>query len=802
MTGPPLIEKIRRPLDFLSRQASSRLSVVSGIEKTLSAWIDEVLKTHSGREVQGLLKDLRKAFSGFDALPAEEKRRRVNQGKSLLPRLEALLQFSPSGQGPFAQSIQFVKGVGPRRAQTLARLGISTVGDALYFLPRQYADRSRLKKIRQLVPGAEETLLAEVHGAGPVMTGRGRRMYEVIFADETGWLTGVWFTFRPSYMTQHFPSGRRFLLSGMIRQNPHRGGRLEIYHPEAEEVDEGGPGSKEPIHLGRIVPIYPSTEGLHQRTLRALMKEVVEGFAAGAVETTPPAVVKQQRLIPLSRALQGIHFPPEGANVDSLNQGRSPGHRRLIFDELFSLQVGLALRRAQTKRSKRRFSYRVEGPLTEGLQAHLDFALTTAQKRVIGEIAQDLSGPFPMNRLLQGDVGSGKTLMALQAILMAVQSGYQAAFMVPTEVLAEQHAFTIRGLTEPLGVPAVLLTGRLKGKSRTKTLEALACGEVAIAIGTHALIQEDVRFKALSLAVIDEQHRFGVMQRSALREKGETPDILVMTATPIPRTLTLTAYGDLDLSVLDELPPGRQPVKTQVFTGGKADRIRKVLKAELKAGHQAYVVLPLVEETERSDLNAAVEMAERIRGEFPQYPVGLLHGQMKGEEKERMMRAFAAGEVAILAATTVVEVGVDVPNATVMWVEHAERFGLSQLHQLRGRVGRGGAPSFCFLHAYPPLTEEAKARLKVMSQTQDGFVIAEKDLQMRGPGEILGTRQTGVPELRLAHLLRHAPLLAAARQEAFRLVEEDPDLRQPTHENLRSWVNQQWGETLHLVDVG
>ncbi|MBI2880445.1 MAG: ATP-dependent DNA helicase RecG [Candidatus Tectomicrobia bacterium] len=711
----------------------------------------------------------------------------------------------------FAEPVQSVHGVGPRRAQTLSRLGIETVADALFFLPRRYVDRSRLQPVAGLRPGREETFLATVLGGGVGFIGRGRRVYEVFFGDAAGGgsagvVTGVWFAFRAGYMKERYRPGRRFLLSGVVRSNPYRRERLEIHHPEVEEADpEGG---REALHTGRIVPFYPATEGINQRALRSFMKRVVDDFSGRVVEATPREFVLRRRLAPLTEALRAVHFPPEGADVETLNAGRSPWHRRLIYDELFALQTALALRKGRWKRRRRARGYRLDGPLTEGFLRGLPFALTAAQARVLREIGRDLASPAPMNRLLQGDVGSGKTVVAVWSALAAVQSGRQAAVMAPTEVLAEQHAANILRWTDPLGVRSALLTGRVKGRAREELLGQVAGGAVSLLVGTHALLQEDVRFRSLGLVVMDEQHRFGVLQRSVLRGKGGDPDVLVMTATPIPRSLTLTLYGDLDLSVLDEMPPGRMPVETRVYMGGRAEEAWRVLREELDGGRQAYFVLPLVEETERSDLKAAVGTAERLRRRFDLIGVGLLHGRMRGEEKEAVLRDFRAGRVRLLVTTSVVEVGVDVPAATVMWVEHAEHYGLAQLHQLRGRVGRGPGPpggggkSYCILRAHPPMTEEAEVRLAVMAETSDGFRIADRDLEIRGPGEVFGTRQAGAPEVPFAHLLRHADLLAQAREDAFHLVGRDPELSDPRQAGLRSWVERRWGERVDLADVG
>ncbi|RMF88793.1 MAG: ATP-dependent DNA helicase RecG, partial [Nitrospinota bacterium] len=547
--------------------------------------------------------------------------------------------------------------------------------------------------------------------------------------------------------------------------------------------------------------IYPATEGMPQKQLRRIMKQVIDTYGDKIEETLPPALRERWRLIPLSEAIRQVHFPDDSVDVELLNAQRSPGHRRLIFEELFFLELALALKRQGTLEEKRGIAYHGEGKLQEKLRRLLPYRLTAAQERVLEEIRQDMRQPHPMNRLLQGDVGSGKTIVALFALLTAIESGYQAAIMAPTEILAEQHYLTLYPYLEQLGYPMALLTSNVRGTRREALLSAIARGEIALVIGTHALIQEDVRFARLGFVVIDEQHRFGVLQRASLMQKGYHPDVLVMTATPIPRTLAMTVYGDLDVSVIDQLPPGRQPITTRVFYEKQRERAYQLVRSEVEAGRQAYLVYPLVEESEKLELKAATEMATRLQQEtFPQFSIGLLHGRMRSEEKEAVMRAFAAGEIDILVSTTVIEVGIDIPNASVMLIEHAERFGLAQLHQLRGRVGRGPHRSYCLLLAHYPMSEEARQRLRVMVESQDGFYIAERDLEIRGPGEFMGTRQSGLPELKLADLVRHQQLLQEARQAAFSLVREDPKLQ--SYPLLRAVVQRDWLPRVSLIEVG
>jgi ATP-dependent DNA helicase RecG len=590
------------------------------------------------------------------------------------------------------------------------------------------------------------------------------------------------------------------IVTGEVRINAYSGQRKEVHHPDLEliEADE-----REPLHTGRMVPVYPATEGLHQKTLRTVIKRIVDEYAHQVDDCLPPALRERLHLMEASQALREVHFPSADADLEALNHWSSEAHRRLVFEEFFLLELGLALRQRDTMIEERRIAYRGTGALADQLRTQLPFKLTTAQEHVLAEIMANMRRPHPMNRLLQGDVGSGKTIVALLAMLLAIESGFQAAIMVPTEILAEQHYLTMHHLVEPFGVRVRLLTSAIKGSRRRELLETIAAGDVDLIVGTHTLIQEGLEFKALGLAVIDEQHRFGVLQRATLKRKGYSPDVLVMTATPIPRTLAMTVYGDLEVSIIDELPPGRLPVITQLCYESRRGQSYELMRQVLRQGRQVYVVYPLIEESEKTDLRAATAMAEQLQREvLPEFRVGLLHGRLKSDQKEHIMRAFSTGDLKVLVSTTVIEVGVDVPNATLMLVEHAERFGLAQLHQLRGRVGRSHHQAYCLLMADFPMSEEAKQRLQTLTQHDDGFVIAERDLEIRGPGEFLGTRQSGLPELRVAHLIRDQRVLAEARREAFALVAEDPHLYRPEHEGLRQALMNRWQQKFELMHVG
>jgi ATP-dependent DNA helicase RecG len=680
-----------------------------------------------------------------------------------------------------------MKGIGPQRARLLAKLGLETVEDALFFLPARHEDRSRLTPFRSLKGGETVTTLGSIAGVSPPPRGRPRAPLAVLLRDATGFLSAVWFNQR--YLERVFKRGQRLIVHGKVQR--YGGGPLQMQVKDYEIVEDS---DDETLHTGRLVPVYGLTQGLTQRPMRSLMKRLVDAYADQVEEPLPDLMRARRQFGPLAAALKAGHFPQTEA-------ARAAARRRLAYDDFFLLQLGLAIRRHREGR-QRGLAMNPPGALWRKLVGSLPYTLTNAQQRVWREIRTDMAAPYPMNRLLQGDVGSGKTVVAALAILAALEAGYQAALMAPTEILAEQHFMTLTQLLSPLDVPVALLTNNIKGKARESLLARVAGGEIGCVVGTHALVQEGVQFRRLGLAVVDEQHRFGVAQRATLRGKGESPDVLVMTATPIPRTLALTLYGDLDISVLDELPPGRRPVITRARPEAGRRKIYAFLREQVGAGRQVYVVCPLVEESEASDLRAATEMAERLQREvFPDLRVGLLHGRMAFADKERVMREFKGGAIHILVSTTVIEVGIDVPNAAVMVVEHAERFGLSQLHQLRGRVGRGPWKSYCILMSAAS-SEEARRRIGAMEATNDGFRIAEADLSLRGPGDFFGTRQSGLPEFRVADLLRDAALLEEARQDAVGLVQGDPNLIKPEHRALRAALLARWRGKLDLASVG
>ena len=668
-----------------------------------------------------------------------------------------------------------LQNVGPAHAKKLLKLGIATVGDLLYHFPRRYDDYSKLKTISQLVYGEEVTLLVTVCEAHTRESHRGGvTITTVLLADTTGKINATFFN--QPFLQQQFKSGRRIVISGRVDQDL---GHLSFKHPEWE------PFSKDLLHTARIVPVYPLTEGITNRWLRRLIKGIVEYWAPKAADALPEPIRARENLLDAPTALSEIHFPTSPEKMDA-------ARRLLALDEFLLIQLGVLRQRRQWRQVPGR-ALRADDALQKSFLASLPFQLTNAQQRVLQEILGDIKRPQPMSRLLQGDVGSGKTVVAAAAMLTAAANDAQAALLAPTEILAEQHYKTLSAiLAKQANPPRVrLLTGGLKNREKEQARAEIAAGEIDVAVGTHALIQEDVEFKDLALAVIDEQHRFGVEQRGTIRAKGYHPHILVMSATPIPRTLALTLYGDLDLSIIDEMPPGRQEIKTKWLEPRERERAYAFIANQVKDGRQAFVICPLIEESESIDAKAAVEEYERLRKDiFPNLRVGLIHGKLKPSEKDATMDAFRDHAIDILVATSVVEVGIDVPNATVMLIEGADRFGLAQLHQFRGRVGRGEHQSYCLLLA-DKSGATSDERLRVIESTQDGFRLAEEDLKLRGPGEFFGTRQSGLPDLKVARL-SDVQILEEARQIAQEIFARDPELNQPEHQLLAQRVQAFW----------
>ena len=725
--------------------------------------------------------------------------------------------------------VQYIKGVGPRIAEILNAKGIYTVGDLLYYLPFRYEDRLNPRGIGELRPGEMATVIGEVRNSGLFST---RRMpiFQLTVGQGRSRLRCLWFN--ATYLQDKFKPGEMIALYGKVEQD-QRTRELQIMQPQFEILGEGESGDNsaekkaaESLEIGRIVPIYESAgQGkLSPRWFRRAIRTALDNLTPELPEPIPAIVRSRMGLVGPRAALWNVHWPEPGESFQDLQSSRTPAHIRLIFDELFFVELGLELRRREQK-AETGIAFKLDDKVRAAIKKILPFHPTPAQKRVLKEIAGDMEKPYPMRRLLQGDVGSGKTIVGFEAAIIAIENGYQVALMAPTEILAQQHYFSARRILENAGYRIVLLTGSLESDRKREIRRHIAQGSAQLVIGTHALLEEKVEFANPGLVIVDEQHRFGVMQRLKLMKKsGEEvrgaagaavrpserslaaaePDVLVMTATPIPRTLALTLYGDLDLSVLDELPPGRTPIVTKSITDDQSPKVWDFVRKQVAAGHQAYVVYPVIAENEDTELKAAVKMYRELSGRiFADLKVGLLHGRLDAELKEQVMRMFQKGELNILVATTVIEVGVDVPNATVMVIEHAERFGLAQLHQLRGRIGRGAAKSYCILMTGGKVTEEGQRRLDAMVRTNDGFQIAELDLELRGPGEIFGTRQAGLPSFRVANIIRDGQLLEAAKREAAAVL-AGPNSEITSEEISRALVQMRarWKHTYGLVEVG
>lgn len=832
----PLLDILRRvaqPIDFAGRDNGAHVATVKDLASVVRRHMVEALALGPhAPAVEIQLLALRAVCDDFEGTSDRDRRRqclaraqtllrqlRGGRSKAEPPQEKSLSESDiaeapvvPSGPSPREQPIQFVKGVGPKRAPLLERLGIRTVEDLLWTLPWRYEDRTQVTRTTQLAPGTQaivcgivrKTLLKKIPH-------RRLTILEITIEDAVGSLVAT--VFNQPYLEEQLPLGTQVLLSGRVPQYV-RGGtsaalpRLEV---QEHEVVTGELGQT--LHLGRVTPIYHETRGWSSRQMRVLMRGMLEETRARLDEVVPDAMRRRLKLPLLRDALRTVHAPTAVAELADLNQSATSAHRRLAFEELFLLELALASRHETVAKAVKPFQVAPAPGLFHRLKGLLQYRLTGAQERVIAEIQRDMTAPHPMNRLIQGDVGCGKTIVALHALALACANGLQAVLMVPTELLAEQHAANLAPLCAKLGITMTLLSGKERGTLRRERLAQIADGTARLVVGTHAVVQPSVRFANLGLAVIDEQHKFGVMQRKTLVEKGYQPDVLILTATPIPRTLAMTVYGDLDVSVIDALPPGRQPIRTMAFPQTQRRKAYQLVRDELRAGRQAYVVFPLVEESEKIDLEAAEVGCERLRQEeFSDYRVGLVHGKLSAEARNDTMAAFKSGAVQVLVATTVIEVGVDVPNATVMVIEHAERFGLAQLHQLRGRVGRGAQQSYCVLidaasagqgrwarDAQNPSL--AQQRIEALIRTTDGFAIAEEDLRIRGPGEMFGTRQSGLPEFRAANLIRDAALLDVARKEAFALLREDPELARSEHAVLRQAMTRRWAAKLSLGEV-
>jgi len=725
--------------------------------------------------------------------------------------------------------VQFVKGIGPRLAEILATKGLHTVDDLLHYLPFRYEDRLNPRGIAELRAGEMATVIAEVRTSGLFRT---RRMpiFQMTAGQGRTRLKCLWFN--ATYLKDKFQPGQMVALYGKVQDDR---GELQLVQPQFEILSEpdGDTEQKaaESLEIGRIVPIYESAgQGkLTSRWFRRIIRKALEDITPELPEGIPAAVRQRLNLAPPREALWRVHWPDEGSSMQELQSFRTPAHIRLIFEDLFFIELGLELKRREQK-AQTGIAFELTDGVRAAIKKILPFHPTGAQKRALKEIAADMEKPFPMRRLLQGDVGSGKTLVAFEAAIIAIENGYQVALMAPTEILAQQHYFSARRILEPSGYKIVLLTGSLEDDRKREIRRHIAQGNAQLVIGTHALIEQKVEFAKLGLVVVDEQHRFGVLQRFKLMKKknggsdvrrasldqtgedarshvagdGAEPDVLVMTATPIPRTLALTLYGDLDISVLDEMPPGRTPIITRRVGDERSDEVWQFVRKQVAAGHQTYIVYPVIEENEESELKAAMKMYQELSKKvFPDLRVAVLHGRMEADLKEQVMRLFQQGKIQILVSTTVIEVGVDVPNAAVMVIEHAERFGLAQLHQLRGRIGRGAAKSYCILMTGGKVSEEAERRLDALVRTNDGFQIAELDLEMRGPGEFFGTKQAGLPSFQVASLIRDRDLLELAKKEAaFVIAGPNSEISQAEIDRALRQMRTRWQKTYGLVEVG
>ncbi len=807
--------KLIKILRLEQQQGYQDRAVIGGMARFATEWEKEAQATARNSQQAALARDITALLIGYTALPDVETRRAVVEKilalvQEVIP--EALQQVEQRREPPspppapprpaqppevptrpkappavpeapplsgLDAPVQELPGVGPVNAKRLARLGIHTVADLLQHFPRRYVNYATLKPIGKLRVGDRVTVIGNVWEFGERKTRGGRKVVHAIVSDASGSIQATWFN---PYVIRQLTKGKTYAFSGTVDAYL---GRLVMVNPEWEPVD------RDLVNTARLVPVYPLTQGMSQRWLRRLIKKTVDAWASRLEDYLPESIRSELGLMPLGEAYRQIHFPDD---EEVLRKAR----QRLVFDELLFLQLGI-LRQRQVWRSRPGQALVVHKAWVDRFLGQLPFTLTRAQQRALDEILEDMQKSTPMSRLLQGDVGSGKTVVAAAAMWIAACNRAQSALMAPTEILAEQHfrglSKLLDGLTLPGGEPlrVALLTGSVRGQEREAILRDLAAGRIHIVVGTHALIQMGVEFHNLALAVVDEQHRFGVEQRAALRSKGRHPHLLVMSATPIPRTLALTVYGDLDLSIIDEMPPGRQPILTRWLKPTERERAYAFIRRQVEAGRQAFIIYPRVEsdDDEAAEEKAAVNAYRFLQKEvFPHLRLGLLHGRMKGEEKDRVMRAFASGEIDILVSTSVVEVGIDVPNASVMLIESAERFGLAQLHQFRGRVGRGPHKSYCILIS-DANTPEAVERLRAMETIQDGFKLAEKDLELRGPGDFFGTRQSGLPPLRLAKLT-DTKTLDLARRVARRIYEQDPDLSQPEHVALAERVQVFW----------
>lgn len=764
-----VIEKIRNEIRLMKTDYPDRAKILNDLYQTLITSDENSLKL-------------------FNILIESE----ITKSKNLIKPFKS---YTPEREKKeiLLRPVQYAKGVGPALFERFKKKGIFTIKDLLYYFPRDYEDRRNLTPISHIVPGENVTITGRV-----VCSGQTRKTFTMTIADKSGFIDLVWFNIQPhylNYLTSKFKPDTPVIVSGkanIFRRN------IQINHPVIKEAS----ALEDDLLFKRIIPVYSAIEGISDGLLIKIMKNAVEEYSKYIIDPLSEELRKRYNLIELSEAIRNIHFPPSDANFEELLSNRWGPKRRLIFDELFALETMLAIRKKRYSKEEG-ISHNIDDDSIKEALEHLPFELTKSQNTALMELIDDLRSKRQMNRILIGDVGSGKTAVAMITSYLVAKCGRQSALLVPTEILARQHynnfIRTFSHIKDQIGI----LTGSIKGKERSRILGDILMGSIKIIIGTHALIEEDIKFKDLSYVIIDEQHQFGINQRARMKAKGLNPDLLMMSATPIPRTLAISLYGDLDISLIKELPPGRKKVITKVIRGENADRLYQHLRAQiLKNEDQCYIVYPLISESDKMDLKSAEEMYSRLKETyFKDIPLGLLHGRMEDEEKEKIMKEFKEGRIRILIATTVIEVGVDVPTASIMVIEHSERFGLSQLHQLRGRVGRGSKDSYCYLVAYNYLSENAYERLKIMEENSDGFRIAEEDLRMRGPGELAGTRQSGLPDLHMSNLIRDAEILEEARRAAFELINSDPELSDERHRELLKIVSEK-EKKLEIITTG
>ncbi len=797
-----ILTSIQKPLIFASKNSFSMLDQIKGLEELIPK-LSDTAKSLSEKKHKDFFQKTSAMFSTYSSLSTELKKeliletlQSVNSLKNKHFENEKKLPPAPCPPENMFEILNTpvgkIRGIGSKTEALLQKKKIFTIEDLLYLIPRTYIDRRRIFKISQLRAGSYATVTGNV-----LSFSKSHKTFEMLVNDGTQTLTAKWFQSSPKFINilkKKFPEGCSVMISGTVTQFRFR---IEMCHPEIQLMTTDDDLRDRLL----ILPVYPLTEGIHQKTLQRIMKTIVDDYIPQLSDYLHEGLKKTYGLESLGRSFSKVHFPDKSDKLIPLIEFTSPYHRRIVFDEFFFLQLGLALRK-KGKSIEKGISFSIPENKTSSFLNTLPFSLTKAQKRVLSDIVSDMKKPSPMNRLLQGDVGSGKTIVSCIASLITFWNGFQSTIMAPTEILAEQHFKTVSKLVSYDGFTAVLLTSSLTKTKRQQALEQIRCGQADLIIGTHAVIQESVEFNKLGLAVIDEQHRFGVMQRGLIKKKGINPDILVMSATPIPRTLGLTVYGDLDISIIDEMPPGRKPVITKVVYENRRKDVYRVIREKLSRKNQAFIVYPIVEESEKLDLLDATRMAAHLQQDiFPEFKVGIVHGRMSQTDKDSVMKEFHCGNIDILVATTVIEVGIDVPNASVMIVEHAERFGLSQLHQLRGRVGRGQSESICILMASNKVSDDASKRLSVMAKTCNGFKIAEEDFNIRGPGEFLGTKQSGMPDFRVAHIGRDINILVESRKAAFELTEKDPSLTLPEHRLIREMLKKRWKDRFELAGI-